>query len=180
MLKIRIPGVEFYDDVNEEFITSDEVVLELEHSLVSLSKWESVFEKPFLKDEEKTTEEVLAYIAAMVLTPEFPPDVLSRLTEANFQEIKDYIDAKRSATWFSDDPHAPRQRQVVTSELIYSWLISYQIPFEVQHWHLNRLLTLIKICNHQNQPPKKMSKAEIAARNRELNAKRLAEMGTRG
>jgi len=180
MLTIIVPGVEMFDEKSQEFITVDDVTLDLEHSLVSLSKWESKYEKPFLGKVEKTTEEVIGYIKAMTLTPNVPDEVYLKLSEQNINAINEYIDAKMSATWFNEAPGAPPSREVITSELIYYWMVTFQIPFECEHWHLNRLFTLIRVCNVKSAKPKKMSRAEIAARNRELNAQRRAQLGSKG
>lgn len=180
MLTITVPGIDLYDERNEVFTTAEGYVLELEHSLVSLSKWESIHEKPFLSSETKTNEEVFAYIKAMCLTSNIPPEVFHRISKQNIADINAYIDAKMTATWFNEIKETKKSREVITAELIYYWMISYNIPIEFQHWHLNRLFTLIKIFNVKNSPPKKMSAAEMAARNRELNAQRKAQMGTRG
>lgn len=180
MLRIVVPGVEMFDENSQEFMTEGDTTLDLEHSLVSLSKWEQIYEKPFLGREEKTTEEVLVYVKCMVLTPEVPEETFSRLSEGNLKEINAHIDAKMTATWFNEPPGAPGSRDVITSELIYYWMITFQIPFECETWHLNRLFTLIRVCNLKQSKPKKMSRAELTARNRELNAQRKAQLGTRG
>lgn len=179
MLKIIVGGTEMFDDTTQSFTKQGGTTLELEHSLVSLSKWESEFEKPFLGKTEKTSEEVLGYIKAMVLN-EVPEGIFSELSEDNYSEINDYIEAKMTATWFSEPPGAPASRDVITAELIYYWMITFQIPLECERWHLNRLFTLIRVCNIKQAKPKKMSRAEIAARNRELNARRKEQLGTRG
>jgi hypothetical protein len=179
MLKVIVPGDELYDETSQEFVTRGDVVLELEHSLVSLSKWESKYEKPFLDTAEKTTEEVLDYIRMMILG-EVPEEILLKLSEDNLNAINNYIDAKMTATWFREAPGAPKTREIVTSELVYYWMIALQIPFECQTWHLNRLFTLIRVCNIKSAKPKKMSRSEIAARNRELNAQRKERLGTSG
>lgn len=180
MLTIIVPGISLWDELNEEFTNSEGFTLELEHSLVSLSKWESIHEKPFLGTESKTDEEVFSYIKCMILTPNFPPEVLSRLSQDNISEIQKYIDAKMTATWFNEPPVTKKSREIITAELIYYWMISLNIPIEFEHWHLNRLFTLIKIFNVKNAPQKKMSRSEILARNRELNAQRKAQLGTGG
>jgi hypothetical protein len=180
VLTIIVPGEEYYDEKAQEFVTKGDVVLELEHSLVSLSKWESKWEKPFLGTDSKTTEEVLSYIEEMCLSKNPRGDIFHRLSQKNLDDINTYINAKMTATWFSETNSGPSSTEVVTSELIYYWLTVFSIPFECKTWHLNRLLTLIKICNVKNSKPKKMSRSEMAQRNRELNAKRQAEYGTRG
>lgn len=180
MLTIIVPGVEMFDEETQEFVSKDDVTLELEHSLVSLSKWESTHEKPFLSNDDKTTEEVLEYVKIMVVTPNVPNQVFEKLSNDNIDEINKYIDAKMTATWFSEAPGAPKSRDIITAELIYYWMITFQIPFECERWHLNRLFTLIRVCNIKQAKPKKMSRSEIAARNRELNAQRKAQLGTRG
>lgn len=180
MLTITVSGVESFDDLRQEFTVEGGFLLELEHSLVSLSKWESIFEKPFLGKESKTAEEVMAYVRAMTVTPNVPGEVFQKLSNENYEEINEYIEAKMTATWFSDAPGAPRTRDVITSELIYYWMTVFQIPFECENWHLNRLFTLIRVCNIKQAKPKKMSRTEIAARNRELNAQRKKQLGTTG
>jgi hypothetical protein len=180
MLIIIVPGTEMFDETKQEFVTEGDVTLKLEHSLVSLSKWESLYEKPFLGRNEKTTEEVLDYIKFMTLNPNIAPEVYQNLSEGNISEINTYIDSKMSATWFNDPPGAPASKDVITAELIYYWMITFQIPFECERWHLNRLFTLIRVCNIKQAKPKKMSRAEMVARNRELNAQRRAQLGTKG
>lgn len=180
MLKIIVPGTEMFDETTEEFITVDDVTLELEHSLVSLSKWESIHEVPFLGKEKKSTEQIIEYIKCMTLTENVLEKVFLNLSEQNFKDINNYIDAKMTATWFSEAPGAPKSRDVITSELIYYWMVVFQIPFECENWHINRLFTLIRVCNIKQAKPIKMSRSELAARNRELNEQRKAQLGTKG
>ena len=178
MLKIVVPAMEGWDERKEEFVHYKEQKLELEHSLVSLSKWESKWQKPFLSSE-KTSEEILDYIRCMTLTQNVNPDVYYRLTQDNIRQINEYIESPMTATTFGEDKK-PRGREIVTAEVIYYWMIALQVPFECQKWHLNKLLTLIKVCNIKNQPPKKSSKADIMRRNARLNAQRRARSGSRG
>ncbi|HXQ38039.1 MAG TPA: hypothetical protein VN843_28790, partial [Anaerolineales bacterium] len=109
-----------------------------------------------------------------------PDDVFEALSEENFQEINTYIERKMTATWFSEQPGTPGSRDVITAELIYYWMIAFQIPFECENWHLNKLFTLIRVCNIKQSKPKKMSRSEIAQRNRMLNEQRKAQLGTKG
>lgn len=180
MLTIVVPGDEFFNEQSNEFETHGDVVLELEHSLISLSKWESKFEKPFLSNTDKTVEEILYYIEAMILTKDYPKDIFFRLTQENINDINAYIDSKQSATTFGMNQTRKGREETITSELIYYWMVAFNIPFECETWHLSRLFTLIRICNIKNSPQQKMSKSEIAARNREINARRRAELKTAG
>ena len=180
MLTLIVNSEEFYDEISEEFTSVPDVVLELEHSLVSLSKWESKFKKPFLGPNDKTLEETMGYIEAMVISNNCDSSILSRLTNEHFTKINDYIASPESATTFGTQQKGRGNSEVITSELVYYWLISFNIPFEFETWHLNRLFSLIQICNLKNTNPKKMPKNEIAARNRALNEQRKAQLNTRG
>ena len=182
MLKITIPATEYYDEATETFINTKEQTLQLEHSLVSLSKWESRWKKPFLTKGEKTKEQTLDYIKCMTITQNVDPIVYLGINDKIVEEVSAYIDDSMTATWFSDDTQAQqsnRQTKRITSEVIYYWMIACNIPFECQKWHLNRLLTLIRVCNAYNNP-KKMSKKEILARNKALNEARKAQLNTKG
>lgn len=180
MLRIIIEGDETYNEEDNSFETFNDVVLDLEHSLISLSKWESQYKKPFLSTGEKTSEEIFGYIKTMVVTPNVDFDVLYRCSQSNIDKIQAYIDSSESATTFGMMPERRSPGEVITSELIYYWLVAYNIPFECQYWHLNRLFSLIRICNIKNEKPKKMSRNELAQRNRELNARRKMELNTTG
>jgi len=180
MLTIIVPGIEMFDEETQEFTTQGDFVLELEHSLVSLSKWESIYERPFLGAADKTAEEIYNYIKVMVLTPGVPEEVYNKLSNENIEAINAHINAKMTATWFSEMPGAPKSREVITAELIYYWMTVFTIPFTCETWHLNRLFTLIRICNIKQSKPKKMSRSDVAARNRELNAQRKAQLKSTG
>ena len=180
MLRLTLLGAEFYDENKEEFITIGYVEIQLEHSLVSLSKWESKFQRPFLNTEDKSPEELFYYIEAMIISPIYPVDIRTRFSQDNINQINKYIESKESATTFGVMPERRGRGEVITSELIYYWMVAFQIPFECEYWHLNRLFALIRICNIKNSKPKKMSRNEIASRNRELNAIRRAQYNTNG
>lgn len=179
MLRLVL-GDEFFNEETQEFEIPNQVVVDLEHSLISLSKWESDYQKPFLGVGEKTSEEIFGYLKAMIISPNVDPDVLYTCTQSTIDKIQAYIDSSQSATTFGTMPERRGPGETITSELIYFWMVSYNIPFECQHWHLNRLFALIRICNIKNTPPKKMSRNEIAQRNRELNERRKQELGTKG
>lgn len=181
MLTITIPDTERWDERKQEFVYGKSFTLQLEHSLISISKWEANWNKPFLSKTGMTPEQIIDYVRCMTLTQNVPADVYDRLTLENFDEVAKYIDSPMTATWFNhNDEKGTINNEQVTSELIYYWMIALQIPFECQKWHLNRLLTLIRVCNIKNSPPKQMSKSEIARRNSELNARRRAAMQSKG
>lgn len=182
MLTLMLGATEAYNEETQEFTQQGGIKLEFEHSLVSLSKWESIHEKPFLGDAERTTDETTSYVECMLLTKNPPEDFLDRLSVKDYAEIEAYIGKKMTATWFSEQPGAPKPRntEIITSELVYYWMTGFKIPFTCETWHLNRLFTLIRICNLKQDQPKKMSRAEIAARNKALNERRKAELGTKG
>lgn len=180
MLQITVPASESWDESKQEFVNTKEQTLQLEHSLVSLSKWESKWCKSFFSKKEKTSEETLDYIKFMTLTQNVNPAVYANLTNENVKQINDYIEAPMTATYFPKEEKGRVNNEVVTAELIYYWMIALNIPFECQKWHLNRLLTLIRVCNVKNQPPKKMSKSAIMSRNAALNAARRKSLNTKG
>jgi hypothetical protein len=183
VLTIEVPLAESFDDSTGEFVVSEKFVLDLEHSLVSVSKWESNFERAFLTEDAKTPDETLWYVKAMTLTPNVPEAIYERLTKENVTAIEAYISASRTATTFSEPKTQGHKQKKITSEEIYYWMIALNVPFECQHWHLNRLLTLIRVCNIKNTPPKKQtrqSRAEMIAERTRLNAQRKAQLGTTG
>ena len=181
MLQIIIPLTkEGWDEVNEEFVEPIYKTLCLEHSLVSLSKWESKWHKPFLSKAEKSYEEIIDYIKCMTVTKNVDPEVYNHITSENMKQIDEYIEDPMTATTFSDDVSGKRNREIITSEIIYYWMITLGIPFECRKWHLNRLLALIRVCNVKNSPKKKMSVSSIMARNAKLNAARRKVLNSKG
>ena len=181
MLTITVPiSPEGWDDAKQEFVDPKYETLQLEHSLVSLSKWESKWQKPFLSKKETTGEEMLDYIKCMALTENVDDDVYNHLTKENIDDIRKYIENPMTATTFRKDTGGSRNREQITSELIYYWMIASNIPVQFENWHLNRLLTLIRVCSVKNAPTKKMSQREIMSQNAALNAARRKQFNTKG
>lgn len=180
MLEIEVPGTEIWDSEKEIFYYTDPSKLVLEHSLISISKWESKWNKPFLSKDEKTPEEMIDYVKCMIVN-RADPMVCNCLTTDNYKQINDYIAAPMTATTFRENGGAPRgNREIMTSEVIYFYMISFGIPFECEKWHINRLLTLIRVCSIKNSPSKKMSKSAAAKQQRALNAQRRAKAHSKG
>ena len=181
MLQIEVPiSPEGWDEKNRVFIEPKFVTLQLEHSLISISKWEARWHKPFLSKTEKTIEETIDYIKCMALTQNVKEEVYDHLSQENIDEINEYIDNPMTATTFSGGNSKGRSRDIVTSEVIYYQMLSYGIPFECQKWHLNRLTTLIRVCGEKNNPGKKRSTREIMSQNAALNAARRKKYKTKG
>lgn len=179
MLQIIVPATEQWDEIKQEFVYTKETTLQLEHSLVSLSKWESKWCKPFLSKEDMTAEETIDYIRCMTITQNVNPEVYTCLSDENIAQVRDYIQAPMTATFFRKE-NGPPSREIITSELIYYWMIALNIPFECQKWHLNRLLTLIRVCNIKNQPSKRRSQREIMEYNTALNEARRKKLNSKG
>ena len=154
--------------------------MKLEHSLLSISKWESKWKKPFISKEQKTQEEALDYIRCMTITPNVDPHLYRYIPADIFKQIEAYIDDPMTATWINSNEKKRPNNQIITSELIYYWMVSYRIPMECEKWHLNRLLMLIQVCDEKNKPEKKMSRREILSRNSALNAARRAKLHSKG
>lgn len=184
MLQITIPQLEFFNEATGEFVYQKPTTIQFEHSLVSVSKWESRWAKPFLSKDERTSEETIDYIRCMTITQNVNPSVYANMPVKTFNEIIEYIEAKMTATWFSEEEKKTPNGEVITSEIIYYWMIAQNIPMECQKWHLNRLLALIKVCNIKNKekPSKKgkrLKKSELERRS-EINAARKAQLNTKG
>lgn len=180
MLQITIPATEKWDEIKETFISTKEQTLELEHSLASLSKWESRWHKAFLSRQDKTFEETIDYIKCMTITRDINPNVYYNLTNENINQINKYIDEPMTATVISETNMGGTSREPITAEIIYYWMVSLNIPFECEKWHLNRLITFIKVCSIKNSPPKKMSKRSILRQNAALNEARKKQLNTKG
>ena len=179
MLNLTIPAIEFYDELKEEFISSKEQRIQLEHSLVSLSKWESKFNKPFLSKDDKTTDETIDYIKCMTTTQNVDDEIYKNLTSNNMIQVREYIDADMTATTFNNNQKTIN-REIITAEIIYYWMIALNIPFECQKWHLNRLIALINVCSIKNNPPTKMNKKDVISRNSSINAARKKALNSEG
>ena len=184
MLQITIPETELFDEARQEFIyVNKPVTLTLEHSLVSISKWESKWKKRYITDEnddQKTAEEVIDYIRCMTITQNVDPNVYYALTEDNYREIEEYIKDGHTATTFQEVGNVRKNGEGISSELVYYWMCAYQIPFEAQKWHFNRLMTLIRIAGIKNSPDKKMNKFDAMRQQTELNALRRAKAKSKG
>jgi len=180
MLTITIPQTELFDESTEEFIYIKEQTLCLEHSLVSVAKWEAKWKKPFLGKDEKTEEELTDYIRCMTITQNVDPKCYYGLTNENILAVKQYVEDTMTATTFRNQPGGKRNKEIVTAEIIYYWMIELGIPFECQKWHLNRLLTLVNVCSIKNTPAKKMSKKDAFAQQAQLNAARRKKFNSLG
>ena len=181
MLKISIPGVEFYDETKEEFVSSKPTELSMEHSLVSISKWEAKWHKSFLsKTSEKTRAELIDYLRCMTLTQNVDPAIYEYIASNRqvFEQIYNYMDDPSTSTTFLENPPGSGER-IITSEIIYYWMIQFGIPMECQKWHINRLLALIRVCSEKANP-KKMGMSDIYRQNANLNAMRRAAMKSKG
>ncbi|MBR2248045.1 MAG: hypothetical protein IJ880_13665 [Bacilli bacterium] len=188
MLEIVIPEREFFDEkaIDDDhpygqFVYSKPQEVTLEHSLISISKWESKWHKPFLDEKhQKTDEEFIDYVRCMSLT-KIPDDCFNNISQMNKLEIMRYIQDSMTATWFAKENAPPPSNKIITSEVIYSWMIQNDIPFDpCQKWHLNRLLTLIRVCSLEQMPAKKMSPMSILSQNASLNKARRAALHSKG
>ena len=181
MLQITIPARELWDEKRQEFVYTEEYTLDLEHSLVSLQKWESKWGQPFLSKKGLNEEETLDYIKCMTLNEGVPDNIYANITSDLIEKISDYIEAPMTATWFSKENGGKKSNgETITAEIIYYWMIALNIPFECKGWHLNSLLTLVRVCNIKNQPPKKRSKRDILTQNAALNEARRKQLNSRG
>lgn len=180
MLRLVIPSIELFEEKTQTFINSKSYELQLEHSLVSLSKWESKWQKPFLTTKDKTNQETIDYIRCMTISQNIDPEAYTFLRKKELDVISDYIGNEMTATTFSQPDQKPTNKEVITAEVIYYWMIAFNIPFECQKWHLNRLLTLINVCSIKNQPKKKMGRKAAMNQQRALNEARKAKLNTKG
>lgn len=180
MLTIKLPAAEFFDEKREIFVTVKELSIVIEHSLISISKWEAKHHTPFLDKKEWTEEETLDYIRCMTVTQGVPPHAYYLITSKQAEEIRDYIENPMTASTVPDIKQPGFSREIVTSELIYYWMVAQQIPSEYEKWHLNRLLMLVKICNYKNTPPKKQSKGDRLKQQRTINDARRAKLNSQG
>ena len=178
---ITVPEQEFFNSETNEFYTIKGATFKIEHSLVALAKWEAKWHVSFLDDKvEKTNEMMIDYIKCMTISQNVNQEVYDYLPPSVVQEINDYISDPMTATTFTDDNKGINRGEFVTNEIIYYWMIAQNIPLECEKWHLNRLMTLIKVCSEKNKDPKKMNKRDVLNRNRALNEARKKAHKTRG
>lgn len=182
MLSLQIKETELFNNDTQEFIKVKPINLQLEHSLVSISKWEARWHKPFLTDDNKTEEELRDYIRCMTLTQNVPSEVYLAITKEQLKIIQDYISDPMTATTFREDPSKGKaKKQILTNEVIYYQMIALGIPIEVcQKWHLHRLLTLIRVCSIKSQPEKKMKAGDLARQYSSINNARRSALHTKG
>lgn len=183
MLQIVIPETEMWDEYKQEFVTAKAYTLQLEHSLVSLSKWESKWCKPFISKDGLTVEETVDYIRCMTITQNVPAEAYMRITDDHIAMVNDYINAPMTATWFSENNKKANKKsgEQITSELIYYWMIALNVPMKCEKWHLNRLLTLIRVCEAKSDPDKnKKSKKNIMSEYTALNRANRQKFNSRG
>lgn len=179
MFQVIVDPVKLWDEINEVFLFSKEYKLTLEHSLISLSKWEAKWHKPFLTKTQKSDEESLDYIRCMTINKDIDSQSYNFISKKIMDDINLYIEDPMTATTFQKEEKKP-SREIITSELIYFWMVNYSIPFECEKWHLNRLLTLINVCSIKNQPKKKLGRKALNSRNTALNEARLRQYNTTG
>lgn len=172
MLEIEVAQTELWDPISERFLLVHGMTLMLEHSLVSVSKWEAKWHKTFFNADGLTNEETLDYVRCMTINRSVPDNVYLCLTNEHLEKIRAYIDDPHTATWFSESKDDPSKKRVLTTELLYFYMFSYGIPIDCEKWHLNRLITLIRVCYEETKPKKKKSKSELAAHHRALNSAR--------
>lgn len=185
MLMVTIPDYEGFNQNTQEFITVKGTTLQLEHSLISLKKWEQKWHVPFLSTNDKTKEQTIDYIRCMTINPGVDPKVYRIVPPDVIKQVTEYINDPMTATWFNDQGNKKigaqkNSGEVVTAEIIYYWMISLNVPVEFQKWHLNQLLTLIRVINVKNTPSKKMGQKEWASQRSAINAARRAKSHSAG
>lgn len=181
MLQIIVPGYDWFDEKTSAFGRTKDTTLQLEHSLVSIHKWEQKWNKPFLGKDPKTAEQCADYIRCMTLTQNVDSAVYNGITPELYDKINQYIEAPMTATWFSEkNGPRPLSRETITSEVIYYWMIALNIPWECRKWHLNTLLTLIRVCNAKNAPKKSRNRREMVDQRTALNKARRAQLNSKG
>lgn len=179
MLEITIPGSEQFNEATNEFYNVAPQKLHLEHSLASVAEWESKWHIPFMSKEQKTAEQTIDYVRCMSLDKNIDLLVYNAIPKGEMDRINAYIDEPMTATTFVKDQNPP-SRDIVTSEIIYYWMTELNIPMECQYWHLNRLLTLVRVCGIKKSPSKKMGKRDLMSRNKALNKSRRSRLKSRG
>lgn len=178
MLQLQIHGGRLFNEQTEEFVVVKPATIRLEHSLISIQKWESKWHKSYLSLDHPRAE-VLDYVRCMAIDSNVDPNFPLALTPLEIIQIKQYMDDPMTATTFSSLKRERPKKKTITAEVIYYWMTLFDIPFECAKWHINQLLTLIKVCSIESHPPK-MSKKEAGAQRSALNRARRAKMGSSG
>lgn len=179
MLRLEVGSEEWFDNNTNQFMQVNGTVLELEHSLFAISKWEQIWGVPFLTKNEKTTEEILSYVKCMI-TNDCSEEIVSKLTANDYGQIEEYMNRPMTAATFREEPIYKNSGEFITAETLYFMMSSFHIPFECQYWHLNRLLALLRMCIAKNTPPKKMTKKDVKSQNKSLNQLRRSRLSSKG
>ena len=178
MLQLKLPKIRLFKEATEEYVYYEPLTVKLEHSLISIQRWESKWHKSFLSAESLTQEELFDYIRCMSLNPDIDPTFVSRLTPDDFNKIREYMNEPMTATVIHRSKPRGGRPPIITAELIYYWMTAYNIPFECSKWHIKQLLTLVEVCSVKSNPGGKTrgTAAERAA----MNKARRAKTGSKG
>jgi len=183
MLTITIPDKKYFNENTNEFFVLKGRTITMQHSLYSIRKWESKWHTYYLDNKNLTTEQIIDYFRMMTITRDVDPRIYMNLSAENIQEISKYIHDPMTATTFKDLKSRQRsrgRREITTSEIVYYWMIINDIPFECEKWHLNQLMTLIRVCSDAKVPEQKMTEKEIFEYNKSLNERNRAKFHSKG
>lgn len=181
-IEVTIPDQEMWDSEKNEFVYVKGCTIRMKHSLLSISKWEMTWKKPFLKPGYvMTEEETLDYYRCMTITQNVDPGIYRYIPTSEQEKINKYIETPMSA-YIPQNKKSGGVKHTFVSEHIYYWMTAANIPQSYEKWHLSRLLNLLEIAANENDPKKskKMSRGEIYKQNQELNSARRKALGTHG